>query len=581
MKNYRVDDQTERSLNQKAVEYPEVDFEKIITYLMNYAGKKYVDPKKVGAEKEAMERFKKAGSSARKEFSKFCEHVSDKFKGLKMQSTSGWINQGQIAQDYFWTELKHKDYVEYPHSISIFLTNTDNRDKEWDLSVCVELRDGISKDEDYERHNRIVDLDSPEGTGGHYQIIDINDKLYVPHRGKDEVLEVKRAGMLKKLQVAKKISKPYVQTKTSEIVRETQNAVELLIPYYNYILGIEDSKANEIEKNLIFYGPPGTGKTYYTAIYAVAICDNQSSIEDVSKRPYKEVLRRYNQLKDEKRVVFTTFHQSYGYEEFIEGIKPKMDEDDKSNLEYSIKSGVFKEFCDKAAQDPDNSHVFIIDEINRGNISKIFGELITLIEANKRQGAEEEMEAILPYSSKPFSVPDNVYIIGTMNTADRSIALMDTALRRRFQFEEMMPDPQVLRDIGADKISDAGQELDVAEMLNTINKRIEYLYDREHTIGHAFFTGLNEKSTVKDLANIFRKSIIPLLQEYFYEDYSKIMLVLGDDGKEKENRFILATELKTDEVFRGDVSDFDLPEYSYEINEKAFDAIESYIGIKG
>ncbi|MBR1852555.1 MAG: AAA family ATPase [Lachnospiraceae bacterium] len=161
-------------------------------------------------------------------------------------------------------------------------------------------------------------------------------------------------------------------------------------------------------------------------------------------------------------------------------------------------------------------HVFIIDEINRGNISKIFGELITLIEDTKSAEMPEATSAILPYSGEEFSVPSNVYILGTMNTADRSIALMDTALRRRFQFKEMMPDYKVLegiivRDNNTDKI------LDIAKMLKKVNERISFLYDREHQIGHAFFIGLKDDLSIEKLGSIFRKSVIPLLQEYFYE----------------------------------------------------------------
>lgn len=214
--------------------------------------------------------------------------------------------------------------------------------------------------------------------------------------------------------------------------------------------------------------------------------------------------------------------------------------------------------------------------------SKIFGELITLIENTKRAGMPESASAILPYSGEPFSVPSNVYILGTMNTADRSIALMDTALRRRFQFEEMMPDTEVLIKIGADKINQAGIELNVAAMLETINERIEYLFDREHTIGHAFFTGLKDEPTVEKLASIFKKSVIPLLQEYFYEDYSKIMLVLGDNGKSKDSqKFIIAKEIKPNLIFRGDTFDIDTPDYAYEIQDDAFYDIMSYIEIMG
>lgn len=190
-------------------------------------------------------------------------------------------------------------------------------------------------------------------------------------------------------------------------------------------------------------------------------------------------------------------------------------------------------------------HVFIIDEINRGNISKIFGELITLIESTKRAGMSESASAILPYSGDEFSVPSNVYILGTMNTADRSIALMDTALRRRFQFIEMMPDSDVLRKIHADKVED----LDVAAMLDKINERITFLYDREHTIGHAFFTGLKDDASLSKLQSIFEKSVIPLLQEYFYEDYQKIQLVLGDNAKSDDSlKFILDEKVVAKQV---------------------------------
>ena len=220
-------------------------------------------------------------------------------------------------------------------------------------------------------------------------------------------------------------------------------------------------------------------------------------------------------------------------------------------------------------------YVFIIDEINRGNISKIFGELITLIEDTKRAGASEAMEATLPYSGELFSVPKNVYILGTMNTADRSIALMDTALRRRFEFAEMMPNSEVLKSLGAGMIAVGNDTLNVARMLEIINKRIEYLFDREHTIGHAFFTKLAEDPSLKTLAGIFEKNVIPLLQEYFYEDYEKIQLVLGDNTKEDEFKFILDRNIKPQDIFNGNV-DIDLPEKGYIIQHEAFMKLQSY-----
>lgn len=489
-----------------------------------------------------------------------------------------------------------------------------------------------------------------------------------------------------------------------------------------------ESQVSEVNVglNTILYGPPGTGKTYNSVIYAVAICEKKS-IDEVAKEEYTEVKKRFDALMKAKRIAFTTFHQSYGYEEFIEGIKPITKD---GNVTYDVVPGVFKEFCDKAGdevvedspisfeddvtvwkvtikdgslneikkecfengrvrigwdQNPsdengqrcvrnisqdmqagdiilsfktnrsidaigvvndsgyvwleeeddyknslgvdwlvtnidedildinggktftrttvhkvagikpadivkilkkcsnayasvsvkknDDNYVFVIDEINRGNISKIFGELITLIENTKRAGMDEEASAILPYSRVPFSVPANVYIFGTMNTADRSIALMDTALRRRFQFIEMMPNTDVLEGIEV-------EGLNIAAMLNVINERIKFLYDREHTIGHAFFTGLRKEPTVQKLAGIFEKSVIPLLQEYFYEDYQKIQLVLGDNGKsdaEASLKFIKDTKVVAKDIFVGSVEDvIDLPEKKYEINPAALLNIESY-----
>ncbi|MCG6841564.1 AAA family ATPase [Fusobacterium nucleatum] len=499
----------------------------------------------------------------------------------------------------------------------------------------------------------------------------------------------------------------------------------------------------EFDKNVIFYGPPGTGKTYTTAKRAVEICKTESEKELTD---YSEIMEKYNELKKKNRIEFITFHQSYGYEEFIEGIKPVIsNEDDESedesennkesktnikienDIKYDVVDGIFKKFCDNARKAIietnnndipleaivwkvtvrgqvreecfNNNHVridwnfddagavgfveevkkgdiiittdgsrtringiavvtdekgytldkeerdtttrnvkwlvtnideniksinkekmlqrrtvarvpnmkvediiklakeknptalskidikenkepyiFIIDEINRGNISKIFGELITLIETTKRsgEGKEECISTKLPYSKEEFTVPDNVYIIGTMNTADRSIALMDTALRRRFKFEEMLPNYDLLKDIF---VEDEGVKVNIGAMLKTINERIEYLYDREHTIGHAVFLELKENNNIDKLENIFKKSVIPLLQEYFYEDYEKIRLILGDNAKDEDEQFIFAESIKPKDVFEGDIGDMDIPEKKYIINYENFRNIMAYKNI--
>lgn len=383
---------------------------------------------------------------------------------------------------------------------------------------------------------------------------------------------------------------------------------------------------NNLFLNQILYGPPGTGKTYHTIDKALEIISKVEKIELPDENNRVDRKKLFNEYVKNGQIVFTTFHQSYGYEEFVEGIKPHIDSEENSKeIKYEIKDGIFKELCEKALENRDSiknfnfyidklkekvkiddnnpekyfelpntkysiqyrngktfrikfddmsknhkdypvsidnieklyktsnideiynsayvrailnylklqgledykekdekvnlPYIIIIDEINRGNVSKIFGELITLIEASKRIGEKEELKVTLPYSGEKFGVPKNVYIIGTMNTADRSITSLDTALRRRFEFIEMMPD--------VSKLSMDCEGINLQELLKAINTCIEYLLDREKTIGHAFFIGVEN---LNDLKSIFQNKIIPLLQEYFYNDYALINAVLNDNG---------------------------------------------------
>ncbi|MBR9859801.1 AAA domain-containing protein [bacterium] len=234
-------------------------------------------------------------------------------------------------------------------------------------------------------------------------------------------------------------------------------------------------------------------------------------------------LKKFNQNPDKevKRYRFTTFHQSFTYEDFIEGIKPELGEENSESVSYSIQPGIFKQICTEAENDPDNRYAIFIDEINRGNVSAIFGELITLIEQDKRKGMPNEMSATLPYSKKQFTVPANLDIYGTMNTADRSVEALDSALRRRFSFEEMPPKYNLP---GLDyEIAD----FSAAEILKTINNRIEYLLDKDHLIGHSYFLKKDHEIPEQTLVQSFYKNIIPLLQEYFFGDFGKIGLILG------------------------------------------------------
>ena len=297
--------------------------------------------------------------------------------------------------------------------------------------------------------------------------------------------------------------------------------------------------------NSILYGPPGTGKTYNSVFYSVGIIEKNESIFKLKNDD--EVFKKFKEYKDRDLIKFITFHQSYGYEDFIEGIRPQLENESK-DLNYVIHSGIFKDMCNKAKSDKENNYVLIIDEINRGNISKIFGELISLIEPSKREGEKEEMEVILPYSKESFTIPKNLYIIGTMNTADRSIALLDIALRRRFKFIEIMPQYNILKDV---------ENIKIASLLSTINERIEFFFDREHTIGHSYFLNIN---TFDDLVNVFKNSILPLLQEYFYDDFEKIKSIFDNNGFISSKNISLNNQSKS----------------IYKINEEALKVPDNY-----
>ncbi|EAC1609841.1 AAA family ATPase [Campylobacter jejuni] len=473
---------------------------------------------------------------------------------------------------------------------------------------------------------------------------------------------------------------------------------------------MSNKKENKnLSLNQILYGPPGTGKTYHTIDKALEILGENLESRDEKKAKFDEYVKN-------GQIVFTTFHQSYGYEEFVEGIKPSLNSDENSQINYKVKDGIFKELCKKALENRDDiesfnfyindlkektkedannpekyfqlpntkysiqyrggktfrikfddmsknhkdypvsidnieklyktsnideiynsayvkailnylksqglkdykekdekinlPYIIIIDEINRGNVSKIFGELITLIEPSKRLGNEEALELTLPYSGEKFGVPKNVYIIGTMNTADRSITSLDTALRRRFEFVEMMPDPDLLKNVfickdvenpneDEDYLGDDAKTEGYAEILQniliSINKRIEFLLDREKTIGHAFFMSeavkFNKNNWIKPdeyeedwyvlsiskLKKVFQNKIIPLLQEYFYNDYALINEVLNDNGMifedKKDDKYL--QKIKNLDSVNSERSIYNIASF----DDKIWDKIEIYQAI--
>lgn len=410
----------------------------------------------------------------------------------------------------------------------------------------------------------------------------------------------------------------------------------------------------EFALNLILYGPPGTGKTYNTILKAMSIIDN-TKYHDVTEDKYAELKARFDKLKQSGQIEFVTFHQSYSYEEFVEGIKPYIPEwgsTENNDIKYIGEDGIFKNICKRASKNlfksvdnnkkynisflnvlnifkekyPEGSdfenlikisyekncliyhfgkqdqnrkidllkiekifnnnkqfrtsaefnleyegnsalkgychtfykelmkiknemedenqiyvesngeyainqnaqkYILIIDEINRGDVSKIFGELITLIEEDKRVGNKYQMKTMLPYSKEYFGVPNNLYIIGTMNTADRSIALLDTALRRRFDFEEIMPKPELLYN----KIIEG---INLRTLLENINRKITEKYDQDHQIGHSYLMNIN---SIDDLERAYKNRILPLLNEYFYNDSKSVAEILNcsENDLRKEN----------------------------------------------
>jgi len=271
-----------------------------------------------------------------------------------------------------------------------------------------------------------------------------------------------------------------------------------------------------VQLNRILCGPPGTSKTYDSISMAVEVIENRPV-----KRERKWLTARFKQLKEAGRVEFVTFHQNYTYEDFIEGIRPVLNEAE-GELRYELRDGIFKQIAKRASGDLNNPYVLIIDEINRGNIAKIFGELITLIESSKRLDEDDEVRATLPYSQgEPFGVPANLYLIGTMNTADRGTALLDVALRRRFDFVERMPNPD------HDGVAEDIKGVNVRALLRAINGRVVERLDREHQIGHTYLMGIQSLEALK---RAFQNRVVPLLQEYFYDDWEKLRGVLNDNA---------------------------------------------------
>lgn len=265
-------------------------------------------------------------------------------------------------------------------------------------------------------------------------------------------------------------------------------------------------KLLEHKKQIILQGAPGTGKTYATSEFAVALCDGKEKRPDTREK----IMRRYKQLVNQKRIVFTTFHQSMDYEDFIEGIKPVKNND--GSISYEVRNGIFKTICNNAGNDKDKlPFVLIIDEINRGNISKILGELITLLEADKRLGADNQVTVTLPYSCKSFGVPSNLYIIGTMNTADRSVGYIDYAVRRRFAFFTIKASRKAIENYYGDNDELCDMALNYFDEVSALFDNVSNEFDKDDVmVGHSYFMAKTEE----ELDLKMEYEVRPLLLEY-------------------------------------------------------------------
>lgn len=335
----------------------------------------------------------------------------------------------------------------------------------------------------------------------------------------------------------------------------------------------------KIPLNQILYGPPGTGKTYATVERALEIFV-QAGLRN-SGNTRQEQLRCFNNLVQDGHIRFVTFHQSFCYEDFVEGIRAVTDNDGK--ISYEVKDGIFKELCTEARGTAGEAvslpYVLIIDEINRGNVSRIFGELITLLEDSHRASLDKDsyqrdtVTVRLPYSRDFFSVPENIYIIGTMNTADQSLTGLDVALRRRFAFTEMPPRPELLQSRRLE-----GTTVTLGDLLDCLNQRIAALLDKEHCLGHAYFMGLGDSVSVAELSDVFKKHIVPLLEEYFFADWEKIQWVLNDHRKALSCRFVIQEGTQMARLFGDNVR---LPEHavSWRWNPAALGDMNAYVQI--
>lgn len=711
--------------NIKEKELNKQDYIEILDFLNKHAYEKYTKPEKIEDETEK-NRCLKLRENAQNCIKKF-KTIGDFYKknGLFYDGNASiWLDGTNTkVRHYLWMELKRKDKKGLSTSISV-VAEMEQRLR---FRVSLEIRDNKSDENDYIRHFRYLDKLDVNNTNFEY-FGPRNENSELATLSNEEIkkwIEDVKSRREKKLQIGRTLNYEEINSMSAEDIKAFfDNTINELIRYYEIAVGNDEvgevtmsNNKKDIgleSKNQILYGPPGTGKTYNVINKALEIIDREKYSKLINENDdlkRNEIVSEFNKLLEEGRIAFCTFHQSYGYEDFVEGLRS-----DEEGSGFVPRDGIFKQICERASRkiqsdlpkydfdenkinfykmslgnknDNDDTifnycidnncvalgwggninfsdcktysdiknkyigasegsvsavnyfvnnvkkddiviigyglykaraigriignyefnedvpieykqlrkvewlykedfldktdvlktknfsqgsiyrfraedlnlvrirelispsiekeniknYVLIIDEINRGNISKIFGELITLIEDDKRLGEDNELKVTLPYSNEKFGVPNNLYIIGTMNTADRSIALIDTALRRRFKFIEYMPDVSKLKEnVGG---------INVRKLLDIINKRIEYLFDRDHSIGHAYF--IKDNLSFDDLVSIMKNKVIPLLQEYFYGDWEKIELILGGAGSNNNDYFISKKKINANSLFNTNI----------------------------
>lgn len=520
------------------------------------------------------------------------------------------IGRGIVKSDYIYDEIKNEyksiRKVEWTHNGAYDVDFNILDIKQWNQKTlteisqskykdfCLKIEDVFMKKQSEEESNNLqlnIPLNQilygPPGTGKTFSVRKYIDEILGKNPGlnienedqrinnvvKDSnwysaiALSMYQNGKNNKYKVAELLEQKII--KTFSLTRENKNVRAALWAQMQIHTHENCPNVNYSNRLAPFIFEKNENSEWYLTE------DGIKFVEENLSEQLELLSAKNNTRKLEDFYKFLTFHQSYSYEEFVEGIKPQIRTDEEcSSVSYEYNKGVFKEICQQANSDPDNNYLLIIDEINRGNISKIFGELITLIEINKRVmpngerifentiTKDEQLLVTLPYTKSKFGVPNNLYILGTMNTSDRSIASIDIALRRRFKFVEMMPNSDLVADF----------ECNFKEIFEKLNTKIKILLDRDHQIGHSYFIKTKyAEADINILKEIWFSEILPLLNEYFYCDWEKLKLIIPGFIKKLDVPEMLKNECD-DSIYEFKTFD-EVSDFEKALNQEKFEQV--------